>query len=337
MLQQQSITGGNTRLKIITWHIHGSYLYYLSQGNYDLYIPVKDDRSEGYYGRGETFPFGPNVHVVPADKVRELDFDCILFQSARNYLTDQFEILSAEQRELPKIYLEHDPPRQTPTDTKHIVDDPEVLLVHVTHFNQLMWDNNRCPTHVIDHGVLVPQVEYSGELDRGIVVINNIQKRGRRLGLDVFLELRKHVPLDLIGMGSEELGLGEVKHGDLPAFISKYRFFFNPIRYTSLGLSILETMMIGIPVVGLATTELVTVIQNGVSGYIHTDTNYLAERMTELIRDPEMATKLGREGQKVVQERFNINRFARDWESTFNIVIKEARSKKSAIRLGANV
>ncbi|WP_235904258.1 hypothetical protein [Arcticibacter tournemirensis] len=55
MLQQQSITGGNTRLKIITWHIHGSYLYYLSQGNYDLYIPVKDDRSEGYYGRGETF------------------------------------------------------------------------------------------------------------------------------------------------------------------------------------------------------------------------------------------------------------------------------------------
>jgi hypothetical protein len=29
------------RIKIFTWHIHGSYLYYLSQGDYDIYIPTK--------------------------------------------------------------------------------------------------------------------------------------------------------------------------------------------------------------------------------------------------------------------------------------------------------
>ena len=46
----------------------------------------------------------------------ELDLDCILFQSRRNYLEDQ-EILSPEQRRLPRIYVEHDPPRETPTDT----------------------------------------------------------------------------------------------------------------------------------------------------------------------------------------------------------------------------
>ena len=323
------------RPKIFTWHIHGSYLYYLSQGNYDIYIPVKKDKSEGYYGRGETFPFGENLHVIPAEDVKNLELDCILFQSAKNYQTDQFEILSAEQRELPKIYLEHDPPRQTPTETKHVVDDPEVLLVHVTHFNKLMWDNNRTPVQVIDHGVVDPGVRYSGELNKGIVVINNIQKRGRRLGLDVFLELRERVPLDLVGMGAEEIGLGEIKHGQLPEFISKYRFFFNPIRYTSLGLSILETMMIGIPVVGLATTELVTVIENGVSGYVHTDIDYLAEKMNELLQNPELAMKLGTEGQKVAMERFNIDRFAADWEATFNKVISGHAKNKSGIRIEA--
>ena len=50
-------------------------------------------------------------------------------QSRRNYLEDQYDILSEQQRSLPRIYLEHDPPRENPTDTKHIVDDPEMLLV----------------------------------------------------------------------------------------------------------------------------------------------------------------------------------------------------------------
>jgi len=69
------------RPKVFTWHIHGSYLYYLSQGNYDLYIPVNDEKSEGYYGRGKTFPFSNNVIEVPANEVRNLDFDLVLFQT----------------------------------------------------------------------------------------------------------------------------------------------------------------------------------------------------------------------------------------------------------------
>jgi len=62
----------NARLKIFTWHIHGSYLFYLSQGEYDIYIPVNNEKSEGYYGRGQTFPFGKNVIEVPASEVRKI-------------------------------------------------------------------------------------------------------------------------------------------------------------------------------------------------------------------------------------------------------------------------
>src|SRR3712207_8760394 len=54
---------------------------------------------------------------------------------------------SEEQRRLPKLYIEHDPPRQHPTDTQHHVDDPDVVLVHVTHFNDLMWDSGRSEEH----------------------------------------------------------------------------------------------------------------------------------------------------------------------------------------------
>jgi glycosyltransferase involved in cell wall biosynthesis len=306
-----------TKIKIFTWHIHGSYLYYLSQGNYDIYIPTKPEKTEGYYGRGETFPFGNNVIEVPAEEVKDYQFDCILFQTNNNYQVDQYEILSAEQRELPKIYLEHDPPRQHPTDTRHIINNPDMILVHVTHFNKLMWDNNNTPTRVIEHGVTEPKAIYSGQLNKGIVVINNLPSRGRLLGLDVFLEARQQVPLDLVGMGTGELGLGEVLHPQLPEFQSRYRFFFNPIRYTSLGLAVCEAMMMGMPVVGLATTELSAVIDNGYSGFIHTDINYLIEKMKLLIKDPVLAKEIGNNGREVAMKRFNIQRFVNDWEQLF--------------------
>lgn len=41
-------------------------------------------------------------------------------------------------------------------------------------------------------------------------------------------------------------------------FAARYRFLFNPIRYTSLGLAVIEAMMIGMPVVALGTTDMVS-------------------------------------------------------------------------------
>jgi glycosyltransferase involved in cell wall biosynthesis len=312
-----------TRLKIFTWHVHGSYLYYLSQGNYDIYVPVDDERSEGHIGRGSTFPFGDHVREVHVRDIPHTAFDCILFQSAQNYLRDQHELLTPEQRQLPKIYLEHDPPRQHPTDTRHIVDDPEILLVHVTYFNQLMWDNNRTPTMVIEHGVMTPEhTRYTGHLERGIVVVNNLAKRGRRLGLDIFNEVCRQVPLDLVGMNARELeGLGEITHTQLPEFISQYRFFFNPIRYTSLGLAVCEAMMLGVPIVGLATTELATIIRNGHSGFIDTHPARLVKKMQLLLHNPELAARIGEEGRKIAQRRFNILRFTREWEQVFQSAV----------------
>jgi glycosyltransferase involved in cell wall biosynthesis len=306
-------------LRVLTWHVHGNYLYYLSQAAVEFYLPVKAGRRPPYGGRGATFPFGPNVREVPAEAVRDLDLDCVLFQAHRNYLEDQYEILSAWQRRLPRVYLEHDPPREHPTDTRHPVDDPNVLLVHVTPFNRLMWDSGRTPTRVIEHGVMVPEsVRYTGEIPRGIVVVNHIKRRGRRLGLDVYERLRDEIPLDLVGMGAEEVGgLGEVQPMQLPAFEARYRFFFNSIRYTSLGLAVCEAMQIGLPVLGLATTEMVTVVENGVSGYLATDPGRLIEPMRRLLHDPAEARLLGEAARRAARERFDIRRFARDWEGAF--------------------
>lgn len=316
------------KLRILTWHIHGSYLYYLTQTSCTFYLPHKYNNEEGYGARTHSFNWGENVISVPAEMVRELEFDCILFQSKQNYLSDQYEILSDTQRLLPKIYLEHDPPREHPTNTNHIVDDPSITLVHVTHYNNLMWNNNNTPTTVIEHGVCHdPEVMYTGELEKGIAVLNGLSKRGRRLGLDVFEKIREKIPIDIIGIDAESIGgLGEIRHAELPKFLARYRFYLHPVRYTSLGLSVCEAMMVGLPIIGLATTELPTIIENDQSGYIHCDIDWLISKMQRLLHQPQRAKLLGEQAQEIAIKRFHIERFREDWHHLFKNVVHQHNS-----------
>jgi glycosyltransferase involved in cell wall biosynthesis len=115
-------------------------------------------------------------------------------------------------------------------------------------------------------------------------------------------------------------GLGEIRRPDLAAFEARYRFFFNPIRYTSLGLGLLEAMMIGMPVVAFATTEIPVVIEDGVSGIIATDRDVLLDGMRALLADRDLAGELGASGRRIALERFSIPRFAADWTAAFEDV-----------------
>jgi len=309
-------------LDILTWHTHGSYLYYLSQTPHRYHVVSRPGRPPGYGGRCGDMPWGDNVIDLPAAQVRRGRFDCIIYQDDPQYFRDQYELMTHEQRHLPRIYIEHDTPRPHATDTRHPVDDPGLLLVHVTPYNALMWDSGRTPCTVIEHGVSVPSgITYRGGRERGLVVVNHLARRGRRLGADIFSAARNHVPLDLVGMGSDELdGLGEITHRELPAFMADYRWFFHPARYTSLGLAVIEAMMVGLPVVGLATTELPTVIENGRSGVIDTRPERLIEAMRALLREPGLARELGARGRAVALERFHIDRFVADWNRTLTRV-----------------
>ena len=310
-------------LRVLTWHVHGNYLWYLSKVPVTWYVPVLPGHPAGYAGRGTSFPFPPNVVEVAAAEVRDLELDIVVHQSHQTWCEDRHHLLSGRQRRLPAVLLEHDPPRASPTDTVHPVHraDDGAVVVHVTSFNRLMWDNGSAPTTVIEHGVDVPEIEPTLELDKGLVVVNDLATRGRRLGADVVARVREHVPLDIVGMRSEAVGgLGEVPPPELPAFMARYRFFFHPVRYTSLGLAVCEAMAVGLPVVGLATTELVTVIDDGVTGYTSTDPDRLVERMRLLLDRRDHARRLGAAARAVARRRFAIERFAQDWCSLLHEV-----------------
>jgi hypothetical protein len=311
------------RLKILTWHVHGGYLNALGRIEHDWYLPVKPARADGYAGRGRTFDLPPWVQEVPAELVRELDLDLILYQTPKNLFEDGPEILSPRQRAAPAIYLEHNTPRPHAVDTRHPAADEPLLLVHVTHYNRLMWDNGPAPTMVVEHSVAIdPEIRCDGSRAAGITIVNNMQKRPRITGFDLFLQARETIPLQAAGMATEELGgLGDIPYRDLHRAIAPYRFLFSPMRYTSLPLAVIEAMTIGMPVVALATTELPTVIEDGVSGFVSCDPDVLLERMRLLLNDPALARRLGNRAREVAKARFGMKRFARDWNLAFERAI----------------
>jgi glycosyltransferase involved in cell wall biosynthesis len=310
-----------TRPRILTWQIHGSYLEALAHAPIEIYLPVLPGEPNGFGGRG-TLNLPSSVHDVPVAQVPDLELDAVLFQSRQNYLSDQYQVLTPEQQRLPRAYLEHDPPRDNPTDERHVVDDPEVTIVHVTQFNALMWDSGASPVQVIEHGVEAPGIPWRGDQLRGVTVFNDLATRGRRAGLDLFLAARDELPIDLVGLRSEALGgRGAFSRADLPRITAGYRFFFHPARYTSLGLSLIEAMLLGMPIVAPATTELVTVIEDGRNGIVATDPARLLEGMRKLLRDRDLAARLGAAGRETALARFGIDRFARDWAALFTRII----------------
>jgi hypothetical protein len=262
------------------------------------------------------------VREAPAERVRDLDLDLIVYQTPQDYRAVAAEILGPTQRRLPAIYLEHNTPRPHPTDSRHQVDDPDGLIVHVTHYNRLMWDNGRTPTLVIEHSVAIdPAVAYRGGLARGITVVNAMPRRARIAGYDLFLRARERVPLDAAGLQTEEFGgLGDIPYRHLHRRVAEYRFLFSPMRYTSLPLAVIEALTIGMPVVALATTELPTVIENGVTGYVSCDLDELIDHMRALLADPVAARRLGANARALARERFGLDRFRRDWDAAFERV-----------------
>ena len=313
-------------LRVLTWHVHGSYLLYLSRTPHTLVLPVREGRPEGYGGRGGSFAWPDSVVEVRADEVATTELDVVLTQSRRNWETDRHDLLPPDRlRDLPAVHLEHDPPPGWPNDARHPVQDEHALLVHVTPFNSLMWDAGVTPSTVVEHGVQVPAdaPAWTGEHAAAVTVVNNLWSRGRRLGPDVFERAAAELPVDLAGMGGARYPrwLGDVALADLHRRLPAYRAFFHPIRYTSLGLALCEAMMLGLPVVGLATTETAAAVRQGVDGWTDTSPARVVEHLRRLLTDHDEAAALSVGAARRARERYGIERFAADWDALLRAVV----------------
>jgi trehalose synthase len=79
------------------------------------------------------------------------------------------------------------------------------------------------------------------------------------------------------------------------------------------GLTVTEALWKGRPTVAGNVGGIPLQIENGVSGYLVDSPQECAERCLEILGDPELGKKLGREGKEHARREFLTPRLLRDW------------------------
>ncbi len=311
-------------MKVLIWHVHGSWMTSFVAGPDEYLIPLVPDRGPDGRGRALTWQWPAGAVEVTPNQLRDSEFDIVVLQ--RPHEADLLERWTGLRAgvDVPAVYVEHNAPPATAAGSRHAVADrSDIPVVHVTGFNQLMWDCGSAPTTVVEHGVVDPGPLYTGTSERVAVVVNEPVRRWRVAGTDLVRDLCATVPLEVYGMGMAALAqevpaLDGYLHDDVPQqamhqMLGTHRAYLHPYRWTSLGLSLIEAMMIGLPVLALPVTAAPEAVP-AEAGVLSSDPDVLAATALRWLADPDEAAARGAAGRSHALRTFGLDRFLTDWQ-----------------------
>jgi hypothetical protein len=312
-------------MRILLWHVHGSWTTAFVHGDHEYLVPVLPDRGPDGRGRAQTYAWPDAAAEVTPQEASEAEVHAVVLQRPEELdgLAERWLGGRRPGRDVPAIYVEHNSPQGRIAEMRHpAADRDDLTLVHVTHFNRLFWDAGSTPTRVIEHGIVDPGLRYTGELERVAVVVNEARRRGRVTGTDLLPRLNGSVPLDVFGMDSRAIcGHGDVPHARLHEEMARRRVYLHPIRWTSLGLSLLEAMHLGMPVVALGTTEVPEAVPEE-AGVVSNDLDVLSASLRRLVHDPGEARERGLAAREAALRRYNLDRFLTHWDELLEEVAR---------------
>lgn len=313
-------------MNILVWHVHGAWTTAFVHGRHRYLVPVTPDRGPDGLGRARTYHWPDTVAEVTPEALRTADVDLVVLQRPHELRLASTWLRRRVGHDVPAVYVEHNTPKGHVPATRHpMADRDDLTIVHVTHFNQLFWDTGATRTTVVEHGVPPPAARYTGELARVGVAANDPVRRWRVTGTDLLPRFTELAGVDVFGMRVTELParLGVplarlTPYEDLPqaamhAELTRRRLYLHLCRWTSLGLSLLEAMAAGMPVVALATTEAVAAVPPE-AGVVSTRVDVLRDAVRWLLADPDAAHRLGAAARRAALTRYGLDRFLSDWD-----------------------
>jgi hypothetical protein len=314
-------------VRILLADVHGGYTDSFIGGKHEYWFPPADANGNGGLGRiRNSAP--ANVCEVDAVRLRDEPPDVVVLQRLEDL--QSFERLTGRRigRNLPAIFLEHNTPKLDVPHSEHpFADRTDVLIAHVTHFNALFWETDTAPTMIIEHGMADPGLRYTGVQAALAFVVNEPVRRWRTTGTDLLRHFGKH-PIDAFGIDGDllldRLGgdcpelrfAGNLAPAELSAALAERRVYLHLNRWTSLGLSLIQAMMLGLPVVVVDATEASRAVPPE-AGAVSSDLEELRRAAALLLEDRDEAARRGRIAREAALQRYSLDRFLTDWDRAF--------------------
>lgn len=324
-------------MRILIWDVHGGYtdalLHVPHEFVYcrDSSVPELVSLTADGLSRRTDRP--ANATEVTVEQLRDDPPDLVVAQRLGEVDGLQDLLRRRPGRDLGAVFLEHNTPKVGVPDSRHpLADQRGWHLVHVTHFNRLFWDSGDTPTTVIEHGLPDPGHRYTGELDHLAFVVNEPVRRWRTTGTDLLPAFAESA-VDAFGIDGDLLpsrlgrGLprlrfaGNMSSAELAEALPQRRAYLHLTRWTSLGLSLITAMMLGLPVLALGTTEAFRAVPS-TAGVCSTDLAELVAGARRVSYDPDQARAWGYQARDHALRLFGIDRFISDWSTCLAAVAR---------------
>ncbi len=136
---------------------------------------------------------------------------------------------------------------------------------------------------------------------------------------------RSAIELEIESSGLVEAASLLGSRQDIGTLMALSDIFVFPSRYEGFGIAVAEAMAAGKPVVASMVAPLTELIQEGVSGYLAEPGNpeAFASAVAKLAASRALAESMGREGQRLAREKFDIGRCAQGWEQVYRTAVEE--------------
>ncbi len=308
------------KLNILTAPTHEAYEVELCKTGHNFYAYQHNSFkswNDSYRPRPENYNLlsGGNNGQLPM----WLDFDLVLSQNKFG----QFQILApvAKALQLPLISLEHTLPMPE-WKVNRLVECANMrgnLNAFISEFSikQWGWQNHKDTVvvhHGIDTGVFTPGND-KREV-RILSVVNDWINRDWCCGFNIWRRTIAGLPAYVLGATP---GLSRPA-GSLQELVQAYqqsRIFYNTSTISPVPTVLLEAMACGCAVVSTATCMIPEIIQNGINGFISNDEKELRGYLELLLKDEELANKLGENARNTITEKFSSQVFVDNWNKVF--------------------
>lgn len=317
------------RLNIISYPCHERFQTGLSDINADFYLWQQNNGKKWNYKYGPL----PKNHILLNPKYGDNQLpdyvvpDCILMQ---NKLAEYNTTINLSNRyRIPIINISHCLPwiSISQKQMQQIHNMRADIEVFITKYSRDQWGYNENNAIVIEHNIdntLFKPYDMEKIYDV-LMVVNDLINRDWCCGYSLFKEISGYpnncyFDCKIVG-DTPGLSLPAQNIKELVEIYNQSKVFLCTATVSPISMALLEAMSCGLGCVAYASCAVPEIIQHGYNGLISTSPTELRKYCIDLLNDEDMRKELGNNARKTVIERFNTNRFTKEWENILRSLI----------------
>ncbi len=171
-----------------------------------------------------------------------------------------------------------------------------------------------------------------------VITISRLEKQKNLFSLLHICKL-SNLNLDIIGTGTQlneikklakRINLdvrffGQIENDKIPNFLSKYKFYITSSKIEGSPKTIMEAMAAELPVFGLKAKGLNSIVQNGKTGYLHSNIKNLSNKIIELKNNQKILKELGFNARNLIKKNFKFEKNINLENKTIEKLINEKK------------